>query len=84
MIYAVECTFVNHKCFLQISAVKAKNVVTLNVDGVYMMPGIGAAGVSSTDTNDPLHIGGVPGKSCCTSYSGFLPGHVWTMLRKSC
>jgi len=44
----------------KIQAVKAKNVVTLNVDGVYMTPGIGAAGVSSTDTNDPLHIGGVP------------------------
>ena len=42
-------------------AVKAKNVVTLYVDEVFTYPGIGEAGVSSTDTNDPLHIGGVPG-----------------------
>ena len=46
----------------RITAVKAKNVVTLYVDGVFAHPGIGAGGVSSTDTNDPLYIGGVPGK----------------------
>ena len=45
-----------------IKATKAKNVVTLYVDEVYTYPGIGEAGVSSTDTEDPLYIGGVPGK----------------------
>ncbi len=44
-----------------IKAVKAKNVVTLYVDDVFTYPGIGEAGVSSTDTNDRLYIGGVPG-----------------------
>jgi len=43
-----------------ITAIKAKNVVTLTVDDVYTYPGIGKPGVSSTDTNDPLYIGGVP------------------------
>ena len=43
-----------------IAAVKAKNVVTLAVDGVGTYPGIGEAGVSSTDTKDPLYVGGVP------------------------
>ena len=48
-----------------VPAVKAKNVVTLSVDGVGTYPGIGEAGVSNTDTNDPLYVGGVPdeGKS---------------------
>ncbi len=45
-----------------IKATKAKNVVTLLVDEVYTYPGIGEAGVSSTDTEDPLYIGGVPGE----------------------
>lgn len=43
-----------------IKAVKAKNVVSLHVDDLFTYPGIGEAGVSSTDTNDPLYIGGVP------------------------
>lgn len=44
-----------------VQATKAKNVVRLRVDGVYTVPGIGQPGVSSTDTSDPLYIGGVPG-----------------------
>ena len=44
-----------------IRAVKAKNVVTLFVDEVSAYPGIGPAGISSTDTNDPLYVGGIPG-----------------------
>lgn len=43
-----------------ILALKSKNVVTLSVDGISTEPGIGLAGVSSTDTNKPLHIGGMP------------------------
>jgi len=43
-----------------IQATKAKNVVRLQFNGVYTVPGIGQAGVSSTDTSDPLYIGGVP------------------------
>lgn len=43
-----------------VSAVKAKNVVTLAVDGVGTYPGIGEAGVSATDTKDPLYVGGMP------------------------
>jgi laminin alpha 3/5 len=44
-------------------AIKAKNVVTLSVDNVFVEPGIGVAGVSSTDTNNPLFIGGHPNPS---------------------
>jgi hypothetical protein len=35
-------------------------VVTLNIDDNNLEPGIGIGGVSSTDTKDPLYIGGVP------------------------
>ena len=42
------------------AAKKAKNVVTLNVDDVSTFPGMGMPGVSDTDTNDPLYIGGIP------------------------
>ena len=35
-------------------------MVTLSVDNVFVEPGIGVAGVSSTDTNNPLWIGGHP------------------------
>ena len=44
------------------AAVKAKNVVTLEVDGVLAPPGVGVEGVSHTNTQDPLYVGGVPGK----------------------
>lgn len=44
----------------EIHAVKAKNVVTLSVDGSFTQPGIGVPGVSSTDTNHGLFIGGHP------------------------
>lgn len=39
---------------------KAKNVVTLSVDDIFAQPGIGVPGVSSTDTNHGLFIGGHP------------------------
>ena len=42
------------------SAVKAKYVVTLSVDDIFAQPGIGVPGVSSTDTNHGLFIGGHP------------------------
>ncbi len=51
-------------------AVKAKNVVTLMVDSVFSVPGFGPEGVSSTDTNDPLYIGGVPGKFITQVWAG--------------
>ncbi len=44
-------------------AIKAKGVVTLSVDNVFVEPGIGADDVSSTDTNNPLFIGGHPDPS---------------------
>merc|ERR1712115_240760 len=44
----------------EIHAVKAKNVVTLSVNDVFAQPGIGVPGVSSTDTNHGLFIGGHP------------------------
>ncbi|XP_074640335.1 laminin subunit alpha-like [Tubulanus polymorphus] len=45
----------------EIIGIKAKNVVMLKVDGVDGQErGIGDAGVSSTDTNDPLYVGGIP------------------------
>lgn len=46
-----------------VAAIKAKNVVTLSVDNVFVEPGIGVAGVSSTDTNHPLYVGGHPNPS---------------------
>ena len=47
----------------RIKALKAKNIVTLYVDGVFAHPpGYSAGSGSSTDTTDPLYIGGVPGK----------------------
>lgn len=42
------------------TAQKNKNVVRVQVDGVYSKVGVGVEGVSDTDTNDPLYIGGVP------------------------
>jgi len=44
----------------EIHAVKAKNVVTLSVNKIFAQPGIGVPGVSSTDTNNPLFLGGHP------------------------
>lgn len=43
-----------------IRAEKNKNVVRVRVDGVYSKVGVGVEGVSETNTNDPLYIGGVP------------------------
>ena len=37
-----------------------QNVVTLSVNDVFAQPGIGVPGVSSTDTNHGLFIGGHP------------------------
>ena len=54
-----------------ISANKNKNVVTLLVDGVQSpKPGVGSAKVSAADTNDPLYIGGLPGKTDLSILSG--------------
>lgn len=53
----------NFALFLFVTAIKAKNVVTLSVDNVFVEPGIGVAGVSSTDTNNPLFVGGHPNPS---------------------
>ncbi|KAI1304937.1 Laminin subunit alpha [Halotydeus destructor] len=43
-----------------INAAKDANVIIVNVDNVFFQSGIGQGGVSSTDTNSPLYIGGVP------------------------
>lgn len=43
-----------------VEANKINNVVTLSIDRQSVEPGIGIGGVSSTDTKDPLYIGGVP------------------------
>lgn len=47
----------------RVHAVKAKNVVTLSVNSVFAQPGIGVPGVSSTDTNHGLYLGGHPKQS---------------------
>jgi laminin alpha 3/5 len=44
----------------RIKAVKAKNIVTLEVDGIITSPGLGQEGISHTNTADELYIGGVP------------------------
>lgn len=52
--------YIGHVCS---AANKNKNVVTLLVDGVQAPePGIGSAKVTAADTNDPLYIGGLPGR----------------------
>lgn len=43
------------------TAVKSKNVVSLSVDKTFVDPGIGQS--SSTDTKNPLFIGGHPARS---------------------
>ena len=43
-----------------LQAVKVNNFITLAVDSGEIAIGIGQAGISSTDTNDPLFLGGVP------------------------
>jgi len=44
-----------------LSAMKNKNVVTLEVNGI-MTPGdAGEPGFGITNTNDPFYVGGVPG-----------------------
>jgi len=45
-----------------INAVKMKNVVMLTVDETGTVDSIGLPGISSTDTKDPLFIGGLPSK----------------------
>ena len=45
-----------------INAVKSKNVVTLLIDDTETVVGMGTPGISSTDTKDPLFIGGLPQK----------------------
>ena len=49
-------------CFYFLTALKTKNVVTLEVDGVHTSPGIGIEGVAHTNTRDPVYFGGVPGE----------------------
>ena len=44
-----------------IAATKAKNTLLLRVDDLLVQHGEGKAGSSSTDTKNPLYIGGVPG-----------------------
>jgi len=43
-----------------IKAQKAKNVITLEVDNITTSPGIAGPGIATTNTKDPLYIGGVP------------------------
>ena len=74
--YVLVLKKIDSKHTLFLIAVKAKNVVTLSVDDVFAQPGIGVPGVSSTDTNHGLFIGGHPrpdrltGKQTTSDYSG--------------
>lgn len=43
-----------------IQVVKNNNIVSVALDGKFADPGIGVGGVSSTNTKDPLYIGGMP------------------------
>jgi len=43
-----------------IKAQKAKNVITLEVDNITTSPGFAGPGIATTNTQDPLYIGGVP------------------------
>ncbi|CAG0878724.1 unnamed protein product [Darwinula stevensoni] len=46
-----------------ISMVKTGNLVTLSVDDVFTNPGIGQPGITVTNTNHPLYVGGHPWKN---------------------
>ncbi|XP_035223568.1 laminin subunit alpha-like, partial [Stegodyphus dumicola] len=46
-----------------VRVVKTGNIVTVGLDDIFGEPGIGVGGVSSTDTKDPLYIGGLPESS---------------------
>jgi hypothetical protein len=60
----------------EVRAVKVKNVVILSVNKIFAQPGIGTGGSSSTDTNNPLNIGGHPRPNIpditTASYSGCM------------
>ena len=56
-----------HICFPHVG-VKAKNLIRLSVDGVFIDDVTGIEGVSSTDTHDPIYIGGVPSKTYMAAY----------------
>jgi len=43
-----------------IQAVKERNIITLSLDDGTIAIAVGMGGISSTDTNDPLYLGGVP------------------------
>ncbi|OTF80998.1 hypothetical protein BLA29_013358 [Euroglyphus maynei] len=43
-------------------AFKTKNLVMLTIDDQPTTISLGQAGISSTDTKDPLYIGGLPAK----------------------
>ena len=45
-----------------ITVTKLKNMLTLSIDDSESIVGKGNAGISSTDTKDPLFIGGLPSK----------------------
>ena len=51
---------INKLFLLSIPAVKARNVVTLTVDGMFVNPESAVSRVSAADTNQPLFIGGHP------------------------
>ena len=56
------CTVLVRHTYVSAAAENHKTLVTLNVDGYATTPGFGEEGFSSTDTNDPLYIGGLPGE----------------------
>lgn len=55
-----HCNSIIKIIYLYFSAVKAKNVVSLSVNKVFVEPGIGIGGAWRTDVNNPLYVGGHP------------------------
>ena len=61
-------------------ALKAKNVVTLVIDGSRFSFGTGTPGISNTDTNDPLYVGSSPSKSIQIPFLAFLLPEMYALV----
>jgi len=67
-------TQLNDGNFHKINAIKAGNAVTMSVDGIFANAVPGQAGITKTDTNNPLFIGGHARPDKIPRYPGTFQG----------
>jgi len=67
-------TQLNNGNFHKINAIKAGNAVTMIVDGIFANAVPGMAGITKTDTNNPLFIGGHARPDMIPRYPGTFQG----------